>query len=34
VTGLLLSPALALYARSLRHNAAEPELPEALSPEA
>jgi DHA3 family tetracycline resistance protein-like MFS transporter len=33
VTGLLLSPALALYARSLRHNAAEPELPEALSPE-
>ncbi|HEY3229399.1 MAG TPA: MFS transporter [Roseiflexaceae bacterium] len=33
VTGLLLSPALALYARSLRHAAAEPELPEALSPE-
>ena len=33
VTGLLLSPALALYARSLRHNAAEPELPETLSPE-
>jgi DHA3 family tetracycline resistance protein-like MFS transporter len=33
VTGLLLSPALALYARSLRHDAAKPELPETLSPE-
>jgi hypothetical protein len=31
-TGLLLTPAIALYARALRHGGREPELEEAEAP--